>query len=82
MSMIIQEGSPPLPVVYGTWLEWRDTQRHALRPPPLMPDRAEFCALCWGQGRIHEAAGNGEGLIPTPCPGCEGAGVVARRAPG
>ena len=34
----------------------------------------EPCPTCWGQRRILAAAGNGEGLVPHPCPGCLGVG--------
>lgn len=36
----------------------------------------EFCAVCWGAGRIFYEAANGEGLIPVPCAECGGKGAV------
>jgi hypothetical protein len=33
----------------------------------------EPCATCWGQRRIFEDR-NGEGLVPSTCPGCLGLG--------
>ena len=33
----------------------------------------EPCATCWGQRRIFEDR-NGEGLVPSTCPGCLGVG--------
>lgn len=32
------------------------------------------CSTCWGQRQIFESARNGEGLIPTTCPECNGIG--------
>jgi hypothetical protein len=32
-----------------------------------------FCASCWGAGAYLEEAPNGEGMVPRPCPNCDGA---------
>jgi hypothetical protein len=36
-----------------------------------------FCASCWGAGAFLEEAPNGEGLVPRPCPSCDGARTCA-----
>ncbi|MFN8123770.1 MAG: hypothetical protein U0237_15230 [Thermoleophilia bacterium] len=46
-------------------------------PPPRRPVPAtSFCAMCWGAGRIHVQARNGEGLVPVTCRACGGGGTV------
>jgi hypothetical protein len=37
--------------------------------------------MCWGSGRIHEPAANGEGLIPVACAVCDGWGTVGAPLP-
>jgi hypothetical protein len=65
-------------VAYENWDSWRDERRAVSTqpPPPLVPQGVSFCAQCWGQGRIHRPARNGEGLIPTACGTCGGTGLV------
>jgi hypothetical protein len=77
MAAIVLEGSPPIPVRYETWTEWREMRPATALPPlPLIPAGARSCATCWGAGRIHEPAPNGEGLVPRRCGGCLGSGLV------
>jgi|GEM_PF-6018820 len=65
-------------VAYHSWEEWReDRRRDALAEPlPPPPPLAPSCGHCWGQARIFAPARNGEGLVPSPCPVCEGTGTV------
>ena len=80
MCIIVSEGSAPVLVRYTTWREWRSERtRQPLPPAPLAPAGVCFCGMCWGAGRIHEPARNGEGLIPVRCAACAGAGVVGAR---
>lgn len=71
---------PPtgLLVAYTSWVDWREDRRREVAPPPapLLPAGRGFCAVCWGQGRIHAPARNGEGLVPSPCRTCGGTGIV------
>lgn len=42
---------------------------------PVRFETADWCAICWGNGRIFGMARNGEGLIPLhPCATCAGTG--------
>ena len=66
-----------LPVLYGDWAEWRLEQAVALVGGPLVVPGTSFCFTCAGNGRVYEEAGNGEGLIPTPCLSCLGRGIVS-----
>jgi hypothetical protein len=75
MLTVIDPGEVRVPVAYATWADWREGRRDVLADPPTAP-AAEFCALCWGQGRIAVPAGNGEGLIPVTCAVCDGTGRV------
>lgn len=74
MSTIVHEGRSRIPVLYRDWTEWRASHQRSglMGPAPLLPERTAFCATCWGAGRIYEAAGNGEGLVPRDCPWCGG----------
>ena len=74
MPTAVREGRPRWPITYRDWPDWR--RRHA---GALVQD---FCASCWGQGRIMAPAANGEGLIPVRCATCAGAGGVAADAEG
>jgi len=60
------------PVAYRDRAEWRRSREPA--PPPPAP--AQFCAMCWGQGRVLRAAANGEGHVPVACATCGGSGSV------
>jgi DnaJ-class molecular chaperone len=80
-SVVILEQA--LPVVYRSWSEWRahcrtrrDTARGSAGAAPNVA-ATEFCATCWGNGRILRHARNGEGLIPTACGACDATGRVA-----
>lgn len=61
------------PVMYDDWDHWRRYRGIADMPELSLPP-ASFCGLCWGQGRIHEAARNGEGYVPRECEACHGSG--------
>jgi hypothetical protein len=79
-SVVITEHA--VPVVYRSWREWRvHCRTRDVGPTPPVAARSvtstEFCATCWGNGRILRPAGNGEGLIPTGCRPCHGTGQVA-----
>lgn len=65
-------------VAWPTWGDWREDRRRdaEVEPVPLIPAGVSFCASCWGQGRIHRQARNGEGLVPTACGTCGGTGLV------
>jgi hypothetical protein len=65
-------------VAYPSWIDWRVDRREAAAtdPPSQIPSSTSFCATCWGQGKIWSPARNGEGLIPTCCPTCDGERVV------
>ncbi|MEW6583540.1 MAG: hypothetical protein AB1416_12360 [Actinomycetota bacterium] len=84
MSMVVREGTPPIPVLYGDWAEWRELRlQDAVLGDPAPGAAgtqdawiAVFCPTCWGQGRYLEPAQNGEGLVPRTCPACEGTGAV------
>lgn len=71
---------PPtgLLVAWTSWVDWREERRRetAVPPAPLVPEGVSFCAACWGQGRIHSPARNGEGLVPVRCGTCGGSGMV------
>jgi hypothetical protein len=80
MAALVMEGL--IPVRYESWREWRaqriaDAQERATRS--LVEPHTVPCGHCWGQRRIMRAAPNGEGLIPTLCVPCGGAGRVAGR---
>lgn len=77
MPMIIEEGRPPMPVIYHDWAEWRNHRREA-SPPFSTVERVVTapCTLCQGAGRYFEPAGNGEGLVPRLCVECGGTGRV------
>lgn len=77
MAAVVIEDT--LPVRYETWAEWRLARwRDPLlrRAEPLVEPSSVFCGTCWGQRRTWRPAGNGEGLIPRPCPTCLGRGWV------
>ncbi|HSJ72912.1 MAG TPA: hypothetical protein VK904_01235 [Miltoncostaeaceae bacterium] len=75
------EGALRVLVLYETWAAWRDERRlEGLRPVPPAATH-QFCAVCWGQGRIVGPAANGEGPIPIACLTCGGTGRVPA-APG
>jgi hypothetical protein len=80
LPTIVNEGAPPLPVVYASCDAWRLAKRTALDPAPPLPAAVVFCAICWGQSRILSPAANGEGVIPVVCAHCEGDGAVPSRA--
>ncbi len=80
MAAIVLEGLERVPVRYEGWSEWRLELLTPLAPPPLIAPGTGFCAMCWGSGRIHFEAANGEGLVPERCLTCRGSGVV--RLPG
>jgi hypothetical protein len=75
MPTIMSEGRLRLPVLYRSWSAWRRERPDA--EPGAVP--ADFCAACWGQGRILRAARNGEGLVPEPCADCAATGRAAPR---
>ncbi len=64
MAAIVLAGSPPIPVRYESWDAWRADVTQPLPPAPLIAAGTASCPRCWGQGRIWEAARNGEGLVP------------------
>lgn len=78
--VIVNEGSPPLAVVYDSWQEWRDERlRERLEPLPPLPavvPKTYPCPLCWGQRVIFMPAANGEGLVGRACESCDGQGLV------
>lgn len=77
-AITVLEGLSPVLVGYAGWHEWRrERVRPALPEPPLVPAGAASCAMCWSNGHIYEQAGNGEGLIPVVCSGCNGWGTVS-----
>jgi len=76
MAAIVLEGRKRVPVRYSDWGAWRDELAALDAPIPLVPPGTRSCALCWGAGRVHHQARNGEGLVPSPCPDCGGGGLV------
>jgi hypothetical protein len=78
MATIVLAGSPPMLVRYESWDAWRADVLHPLPPAPLIAPGTGSCPLCWGQGRLWEAARNGEGLVPHDCSPCTGSGLVLR----
>ena len=74
MPTVAREGELRLLVAYDSWADWRDGRR--LEGIDEIPPAStyEFCALCWGQGRIVSPAANGEGPIPVRCVTCRGTG--------
>ncbi len=76
MAAIVLAGSPPIPVRYESWEAWRADVAEPPPAAPLVAAATASYALCWGQGRLWEAARNGQGLIPHDCPAagraCEG----------
>jgi hypothetical protein len=80
MPTIMSTGRLRLPVRYRSWGEWR-LERPADGALAAVPGSvpAEFCAGCWGQGRILRAAPNGEGLVPDPCGACAATGAAPSR---
>ena len=76
MATIVLAGSPPIPVRYESWDAWRADVTQPLPPVPLIAAGTASCPRCWGQGRIWEAARNGEGLVPRRCEACAGGGLV------
>jgi hypothetical protein len=76
MAAIVRVGSPPIPVRYASWNDWRADLLQPLPPAPLIASATASCPLCWGQGRLWEMARNGEGLVPLDCPTCGGSGLV------
>jgi hypothetical protein len=84
MTVTVYAGSTALPVRYESWEAWRRDVSRPLAPAPLVSPETVSCAACWGQGRLFEPAGNGEGLVPRTCAECAGSGLVsaaARRTP-
>jgi hypothetical protein len=79
---MVVEG-PSITVRYESWTEWRRYVREAaaLRAEALERVPTEFCADCWGAGRILAPAANGEGLVPRTCARCDGRGSVVARDP-
>jgi hypothetical protein len=74
-QLIVVERS--LPVVYGSWSHWRRERQATTLSNEAVVERSqatEFCAHCWGAGRILSPARNGEGLVPRQCSVCEGRG--------
>jgi hypothetical protein len=70
-----------LPVVHPSWGSWRRSRRDRAgaarrRVPGSGSGRDEFCAMCWGAGRILRGAGNGEGVVAVDCSWCGGTGRV------
>ena len=52
---------------------WSPDGTHTGTPTPA-PEMREFCAHCWGSGKIHEMA-NGRMQFPAvPCDECFGTG--------
>ena len=51
MAAIVLAGSPPIPVRYESWDEWRADVTQPL-PAPLIAARTASCPRCWGQGRV------------------------------
>lgn len=81
-AITVREGSDRMLVGYADWEAWRrERGQPSLPSPRLVPAGAVFCAMCWGSGRIHEAAANGEGLIPVACATCDGWGTVSAPLP-
>ncbi|HET6691882.1 MAG TPA: hypothetical protein VFG74_13570 [Miltoncostaeaceae bacterium] len=78
MATIVLVGRPAVPVRYESWEAWRADVTRPLPPAPLVAPQTASCALCWGQGRLWHEARNGEGLVPSECPRCVGAGLVLR----
>jgi hypothetical protein len=76
VAAFVLAGSSPIPVRYENWEAWRADVNQPLPPAPLVASVTASCSLCWGQGRLWEAAHNGEGLVPQDCPVCAGSGLV------
>ena len=79
MAAIVAEGIERVLVRYDDWTAWREDVAQRAGPPPLIAPDTHSCGMCWGSGRIHEAAPNGEGLVPRVCDCCGGGGLVLRR---
>jgi len=65
-------------IAWPSWRAWREGRR---APESVWfrdcarPATADWCLLCWGNGRIYGMAPNGEGLILLgPCWECAGTG--------
>jgi hypothetical protein len=69
----VREGDSRVSVAYESWTDWRARKGIDSATAPL---GSCFCAICWGAGRVFEAAMNGEGLIPVACATCCGTGAV------
>jgi hypothetical protein len=76
MAAIVLEGAERVPVRYADWDAWRDDLAATEPGVPLIMPGTRSCALCWGSGRIHRQAANGEGLVPSVCEDCGGGGLV------
>ena len=76
MPAIVLEGKERVPVRYDDWGAWREELTAPDAAAPLVVPGTRSCALCWGAGRIHHQARNGEGLVPAPCRACGGGGLV------
>jgi len=76
MAAIVLEGMERIPVRYEDWDAWRAELAEPGLPVPLIAPGTRSCAICWGSGRVHEQARNGEGLVPRACWGCGGGGLV------
>jgi hypothetical protein len=67
-----------LPVVYESWAHWRRERAEHMDflVQELPTATTEFCAVCWGNGRILSPAANGEGNVPVTCGHCDGRGSI------
>lgn len=80
MPTVIESAPRGWPVAYREWDEWRRSRVPVDDPPA--PASTEFCAICWGQGRVLRPAANGEGHVPVACARCDGTGWVAHPSAG
>lgn len=80
MATTVLSGPSRIPVQVRAWAEWRSARRWRAGPGSVRAAEGDFCAICWGQGKLFMEAANGEGLIPVTCSHCGGGGRVHRAA--
>lgn len=79
---MIVEIERPIPIGWraeGTYTERTMVLAKAPLPPPTPTlEVREFCAHCWGAGKVYEMAGGRMQFPATPCDECFGTGFSWR----